>query len=289
MCICRQGLAAVLVCSLAMGADAARASAAQFQTGGDASLGYDDNIGNAGSSSEEEAAGFASATLNADFLTGLSNKASLLLRGSFSGEGYSRFSRLSNGKAGAMLRLSWRPDGGFYVPTVGFSTSAAYRKFGSRLRDSGEYRASLFLDEQITTSISTRLTAQASRRVAAGKVFDLSGSSLALDLDCALGPAFAVYGGYQFHYGDQVSTGSPTPARLAAAEAMAPDDAFGGSAANRFAYRMPAHTQIATLGFNYALSHRYALDAQFQAVQSKAGFGNRYGHAITVVSLLARF
>jgi hypothetical protein len=74
-----------------------------------------------------------------------------------------------------------------------------------------------------------------------------------------------------------------------AAEAIEADDAFGGLAGGLLAYRLDARAQIATLGFNYALSRKLSADLQGQYITTRADARNEYERTVAVVSLLARF
>ena len=260
---------------------------------GDLGVGYDDNVGNAGPNADVRDDAFVAAGLNLDWSWRPTLNTGLLLRGSLRGEGYGEVDGLSNGKLVAMARLSHRPGGGFYAPTLAVWASAALREFDSRMRDGEEYRAGVFVSEPITTAIGARLGASLAERESYGAVFDLSSWSASLDLDWQVAPMLTLYAGYQFHDGDIVSTAfaAPKSSHLGGGGGGGPgakghpDDAFDGL----FAYRVEAKTQVASLGVNLPLSPKFALDAQVRRADAETGGGSGYGRWQAVVSALTRF
>jgi len=268
---------------------AAAAAGPAWRYSGNAGLSYDSNPANIRSGAAELPASFFAAGFNAERSAGLSTQSALLWRLSLNGEAYERHERLSNAKAGSLLRVSTRWDEGFYAPLLAAWVSAAYAESGSRIRTGSEYRGGVYLQERLTTALALRIGGQWSERHAQGAAFDLAGRSALLNLDWTPVGSASFYAGYQYYDGDLVSTAAPGPVALAAASAIDEDDAFGGSAANRFAFRLDAHSHLGTLGFNYALSPAYAVDLQLQNILARANTGNRYRREFASVSLLARF
>jgi hypothetical protein len=258
---------------------------------GDLGVGYDGNVANSQNSGDIRESSLVTGGLHSDYHYFPNLYTTVLVRGSLQGEFYDQYDKLSNGKATAMLRGLYRPNGDFYTPGLAAWASVAYWKFGSKIRESNEYRGGVFASEQLTTQVSGRLGFTVSRRDSASRVFDLTGWSTALNLDWLVTPLWTVYGEYRFYHGDVVSTGSASgPYKtVLAAEVIEPDDAFGGLAGGQNAYRFDADAHIATLGVNRPLTPMLSVDAQAQYIDTRAGFDNEYRRWIGIVSVLARF
>jgi len=268
---------------------AAPANAAGLRLGADAGLGYDGNVANAESGGQMPATGFATADMNLQYSKRLPLNTQLMLRGTLGGDQYFHYVGLSNARATALARLYYRPSGAFYAPTFAIWGSAGASRFGSRMRDSSEYRGGAFVSEELTTELSARVGGSFSERDSDSRVFDLRGQSASLNLDWLATRSLTAYLGYEYRYGDVFSSGQPTLKIVRAAEVIEIDDAFGGEAAGEFAYRFKGHSQIGTLGFNYAFSPRFSIDLQGQDINTRAAFGNHYNHPIGTISLLTRF
>ena len=76
-----------------------------------------------------------------------------------------------------------------------------------------------------------------------------------------------------------------------AADAIEPDDAFGGIAVNQFAYRLDAVSHVVTLGYNAAISRNLSLDLSLRYVDSEATEDPfiYYDRSIVRASLVGRF
>ncbi|MGH8442927.1 MAG: hypothetical protein ACRETF_08520 [Nevskiaceae bacterium] len=262
-----------------------------FSWSGDLGVGYDDNVGNAALEADVRDDTILSGALNLDFHWRPTLFTALLLRGSLRGEGYDKADGLSNGKFTAMARVSHRPGGGFYAPTLAGWISAAVWEFDSRMRDGSEYRAGVFLVGPITTAVSARLGVAGVERSGDSYVFDMSSWSAGIDIDWRVLPALTLYAGYQFHDGDIVSTGSVPPKSShlpgggGGSSAADPDDAFDGL----FAYRVDATTHLVTVGVNVPLSARLAIDGQLRRADSETDGGTGYDRWQGTVSALVRF
>ncbi|MGH8481768.1 MAG: hypothetical protein ACRES8_04835 [Nevskiaceae bacterium] len=249
----------------------------------DLSLGYDGNSSNAAAGEDERANSFAAAGANLDYTWKPTLYTGLLFRGTLAGEGYEQDSRLSNGKVALLARVSHRPAGGFHMPLFAGWVSAAYREYGSDIRDGADYRAGGYVMAPLTTAIGARVSVGVSERMAASEVFDLSSRSAGLDLDWRLAPRATAYLGYQFIDGEQVSSNSSPPVG-SGYDVTEDDDAFDDFRA----YRVDARTQVATVGLNFALSGALSLDAQVQNADASADGGVGYDRWQGVVSLLMR-
>lgn len=268
---------------------------AAFQFAGDLGGGFDDNVSNSVAGQSARQSGVVTSALHASTARLLSPNVRLQLRGTLRAEAITDYGDLSNAKLTGLARVFYRPDAGFFTPTLALTAAAAQWQFGSRIRDSVEYQLGFFLEQPVTTLVSSRLTLAATQRESASRVFDLAGQAVSLDLDWRANPRLTVYGGYQFRSGDIVSSaviGGGSPADYAVtdrAEVIEADDAFGGFATGTFAYRLDADTQVGTLGLNRSFSRSLSVDLQVQSVRSDAGGGIHYDRLVGTASLLKRF
>lgn len=264
-------------------------ASADVRLNGDFGIGFDDNVGNAAEDIDARESAVVSGAVNADYRLGLTPSLGLLLRGGMQGEAYESEGALSNARALLMTRLSFRPVGGFHMPTFGASIAGALNEYDSAMRDGFDYRAGLHVIEPLTTALSLRLAVGATERRGDSEVFDLSSWNAGLDLDWQVMPAFTLYAGYQYQDGDVVSSGtvvpksSHLPGGAGIATAADPDDAIDG----QFAYRIDATTHVTTLGFNLPLSGRLSVDGQVRRIDSGATAGETsYERLQGVVSVL---
>jgi len=286
----RLGLAALAFIALLATAPAQADHHIKIHYSGDMASGFDNNVTTAQNDADIRESGFASVSGNVDYFRQLNLFTTLQLRGSAQAEYWNSFDGLNNGKVTGMARLLYRANGDFYTPALAAWFSASVWEFDSEIRDSNEYRAGVFATEQLTTQISARLALSANQRESDGEVFDLSGTSVSLNVDWAPPlPHATIYTGYQYYSGGVTSTATPSLAIGLAAEAIEADDAFGGLAGGLRAYRLDATAQIITLGWNQALSRKLSVDLQGQFVNTSADFGIEYEKMVGVLSLLARF
>jgi len=97
--------------------------------------------------------------------------------------------------------------------------------------------------------------------------------------------AVTLYGGYQFHDGELVSSASIYPKTH---EPEAGDDQEDDALDGLYAYRVDAQSHLVTLGANLPLSERLSIDAQVQQVESETDSGVGYSRRLAVVSVLMR-
>lgn len=256
---------------------------------GSLGFGYDGNPANAESGNTVTGTGFAETRLAASLLASPSEHTAVLLRGSLDGQQYFNYVGLSNGKATLLLRNLYRPDGGFFTPTFALWASAAAWQFGSRMRNSGDYRGGVYASEQLSTAIDLRLGGYAEERRSASRVFDLNAQAATLDADWLLGERLTAYLGYEFRRGRFATSTPPDAGAAAHAQVMQWDDAIFRDGQQEKVYRLAGHAQIGTLGLNYALSPSLALDAQGQQIHTRADFGDHYIRWLGSLSLLAKF
>lgn len=279
-----------LVPMLAVLCAAAQAGEAPgWSSGGSAGLGYDSNPANAEAGNTVPATGFAEARLAQSLSLRPQDRLAVLLRGSLDGQQYFNYTRLSNARATLLLRGLYRPDGGFYSPTLALWGSAAAWQFGSRMRSGGDFRGGASVSEQLSTAIKLRLGGYADERRSASRAFDLDAQAATLDADWLLGERCTAYLGFEYRRGRFATSTPPDPGAAPHAQVIETDDAIRRDGAQDLVYRLQGHARIGTLGLNYALTPALALDAQAQEIHTRADFGDHYDRWLGSLSLLAKF
>lgn len=265
------------------------AASSPFTNIGSFSAGHDNNLRAARANEEKAESLFYSLRFGTRYRKQLSLHSALSGRLQLQGNYYNRFSKLSNGRMIGSLRLSHRTGNQFFSPTISLWGTAARIAYGSEIRSGNEYRAGLMLLQNLTTKIRATLEIRGFERESKGVVFDLAGAGGGLTIAWKISPKIWTRLGYDYLDGDSFSSAAPTIDIVRAAEAIEADDAFGGLAANQFAYRIDAHTQVGSLGMNYRLARDYLLDLRLQSINVDAEFGIRYRRWIGTVGLLVRF
>jgi hypothetical protein len=264
----------------------AGAAAAGWSFGGALGAGYDDNTGNASEPDDIRASGTVFATVGASRERRFGLFTALQVQGAALAEGVFDLGQLSNAGLGLRLRLLHKPGRGFHTPVLAAWIGAGAREYGSRIRDSAEYRVGAWAAVPVTTAVQLRAEAQWSQAEARGRAFDLRQASYALNADWLAVPGVTVYANARFS--DGAFTVSADEARqyledIATAESR--DPAFG---AGWWAYRVDGRMWIGTLGINVPLSADLALDLQARHSDAQAS-GFTYGRWLGSVGLLLRW
>ena len=205
------------------------------------------------------------------------------------GEGFADNTELSNVAAGFGATFQYRTSGHLLAPTFGLFGKVSVAEFRSSIRNSTFYTGGLSLTKNLTDRMVTTVIVSGTARDSDSLVFDTREGSALLNLDYQMRGGSAWYLSYNFLGGDVVSTAAPTLQILDAAKAVVADDAFGGAAANQFAYRLHAHTQVVTLGFNFPFSAHHALDLSARYAHAEADNNLTYDRTLYSIAYLARF
>lgn len=247
--------------------------------------GYDSNVANVRQGGKERESALVLMRGGVQQRTAFSALTGLELRADLEGQDITQHSGLSLLQARTGARLITRPSQSFYAPLFALGTHAAWSEFDSRDRDAGEIQATFFIQQPLTTRLSSRLSFHGLRRRAEETVFDASQHGVSLDVDWILAPALAAYAGYQHRRGDFITTTATVPpAAAATALAIAADDVFVGE----FAVRQSGRAHIVTMGLNWALSSTYSLDLLTRHVDAESVIGTNYRREQILFSLLAR-
>lgn len=205
-------------------------------------------------------------------------------------ERYEDYSELSNAVGGASVNLQFRTRGSLLAPTYNLFGKAQIADYGSAMRDGYLYSWGVSVEKPLTDRIVTNLSLAANERDSKSEVFDTGDVSVSLNLDYQFTRRAASYLGYQYLDGDIVSTASPFwLAIINEATAIQADDAFGGAASNRFAYRLKGETQLVTLGMNFAIDEHNAVDLSGRYAEAESDGGIRYKRNSVNLAYLLRF
>ena len=205
------------------------------------------------------------------------------------GEAFAENTMLSNAAAGAEANFQYRTSGHLLAPTFGVFARLSVDQFRSDIRNSTFYTGGLSLNKNLTDRVVTTVIVSGTLRDSDSLVFDTREGSALLNIDYQLRGGSAWYLSYNFLGGDTVSTGVPTLQIVDAAKAIVADDAFGGAAASQFAYRVHAHTQVVTLGFNFPIAARHALDLSVRYAHADADNNLTYDRTLYSFAYLAQF
>lgn len=266
---------------------AAAASTAWWS--GEAAWRYDDNVANArdGTPSADDQAW--SALLLRQVAWDAGTHSAWTLGGRLEGERFREVQGLSSAAAALGLRWDRRSSAAFGAPRWSLGAQLGWREFDSRLRDGADYQLRAAVQQQLNTRFKASAAALLQRRDAHDRVFDLTSASVGADLDWRLRDPLTLYLGYQFRYGDFVTTGFPSEQARADAEAVALDDAFDADAQGPYALRLEGRTQLWRGGVNLGLSRHWALDLQLQQARVRSEADVRYRRKLYFASLLFRF
>ncbi len=226
---------------------------------------YDDNVSRA---REDDKFHDTLSTLNlgAGLPLRLSGTTRLVLSANAGGEHADRFDGLGRYYADAQAEVQYRSSGQFAEPIWGIFVKQAADRYRSELRDGYRASAGLTVRKPLTDKVFLFGALAYARRDGRSKVFDTSEVSLRGHVDYSLSRRQTVYFGLEARDGDIVSTARPDLRFLDIADALVVDDVFTDT--TRYSYRIEAYTGIGTLGYNYGLGERAALDISYRIAYS---------------------
>lgn len=251
---------------------------------------HDNNIGKSQWEGDIEEDLFFSGSAQASYTKGLGFSQALTFTAEARVEEFQDFDGLSNTQAGGMVDYRFQTRSGFTAPIYSVFFKAMQADFETDIRDSNTFDLGLSATRRLTSRITGTLGITATRRDAdQSEVFDLERTRYFGNLDWTLSRSVAVYGTYSFIDGDVFSTATPRLSILNWAEAIEPDNAFGGVANNKFVYRLDAETQILRLGMNIGLSSKSAIDISVDRLNSDAVGPIEYELTSVAASFFYRF
>jgi len=230
----------------------------------------------------------------------LSTRTRVAVQGFAGIQKFGTYTGLSNNFIGTQGDFFFRSSGEFTAATYGAFARTAKEEYESTLRDGYRHAFGVTVQKPLTDRV--QLFGGLTRNISDGKstVFDARNTALRGNADWTLGRWNTVYLGAEYRTGDSVSTVSRNdPIRtlgfVNTASAIIQDDAFNDTP--RDAYRLKAHTLIATLGYNRAFGERHAVDISLRRAQSSvqnavapaSGSDLRYTANQISVAYLGRF
>ncbi len=227
---------------------------------------YDDNISRA-RKDDKLYDSFATLNLGASMPWQLSGTSRLVLSANAGGEKFKRYSGLDRLYANVQGELQYRKSGQFSEPIWGVFVRQGEDWYDSSLRDGYRTSAGFSVRKPLTDKLFFFSALAYNQRDGRSKVFDTKEVSLKANLDYSLSRRQTLYFGLEGRDGDIVSTASPKLAYFDIAKAVVQDDVFTDTP--RFSYKLKAYTGIATIGYNFALAERVALDLSYRAAYSR--------------------
>lgn len=230
----------------------------------------DDNISRAQFDSDIEEDQFYTVSAHAAYTLGFGMSSSLSFAGIVTNEEFLDFDGLSNTRVQGNIKFVFQPGNGFTATRWSVFLNATNIDAETDIRDSVLTEFGFTATKRFTTRITATFGVTASERKADGGVFDLERTRYFGNIDWRLGSRWAMYLTYNSIDGDVVSTARPTVAIISWADAIEADNAFGGLANNKFAYRLDADTAIIRLGVNIALNHSSSIDVSYDDLGTQA-------------------
>jgi FimV-like protein len=262
-----------------------------FRYSYDISLIDDDNIRLAQEDEDIRSDRSLSATIRAKGGTSLDSFSILNYGGSASYNKMDTFETLDNYEIEVNTRYRFALSSGFTSPIYSLGARLGGREFDTVMRDATFIELSADLNKWITDTINMTTGVGYNAQESRSEVFDTSDARIFVNFDTNFSQADLVYTTFTYISGDTVSSASPSLGIINVADAIEPDDAFGGFATNQFAYRLKANTAVITLGYNRILTRDLSMDLSARFVDSEARDDDSitYQRTILRASLLGRF
>lgn len=250
---------------------------------------FDDNIGRSQHAADIEQDYLFSSSVDASYTWGLSELKALTLQGALQDERFFDFDKLSNTRVGLTVDYRFQTRLGFTAPSYSFFARVTEADFETDIRDATTAELGFRVTRRLTNIITGTLGLVASDSTADGEVFDQQRTRYFGNIDYRITNRWSAYVTYNFIDGDVFSTATPTLPILNWADAIEADNAFGGGANNRFAYRLDAKTTIWRLGGNYGIDAKNAIDISVDILESDAAGPNEYDRLSAAATFLHRF
>jgi hypothetical protein len=260
-----------------------------WSTGFDATAMYDDNIGRSQHAADIERDYIFIGAADASYTWGFSELMALTVQGQVQDEEFFDFDGLSNTRVGLMTDFRFQTRIGFTAPSYSFFARVTDTDSETDIRDATTTELGFRVTKRITDIITGTLGVVGSKSRAKGEVFDLENTRYFGNIDYRVTNRWSAYVTYNFIDGDVFSTATPTLAILNWADAVEPDNAFGGAANNKFVYRLKAKTTIWRLGANYGIDNKNAIDLSLDTLESDAVGPNEYDRLTMAATFLHRF
>jgi FimV-like protein len=262
-----------------------------FRYSYDISLIDDDNVRNAQNDEDIRSDLILSTKVSAKGGKSLDSFSILNYGGSATYNKFDTFDTLDNFEIEVNTRYRFALSSGFTSPIYSLGAKIGGREFDTEMRDATFVSLTADLNKWLTNTINMTTGLVFNAQESKSEVFDTSDARIFLNIDTNFSKRDLVYTTFSYITGDTVSSSSPTLDIINAADAIEPDDAFGGIEANQFAYRIDADTVVLSVGYNRILTRDLSFDLSAMYIESEANYDDSisYDRTILRASLLGRF
>lgn len=233
----------------------------------EAGYNWDSNVNRASDSTDKLIDRTYSLNVGKGLVIPLGTHTRFVLTGFANADKFGRYARLDRVSAGGQGELQYRSSAEFDAPTFGLLGRFSFDEYAGQLRSGHRYSIGATVRQSLTDRIDLFGALASNARNAENAVFDGKDYSARFSLDYALWRSGTLYLGGEYRRGDLVSSLPQSLGYAGVAKAFAQDDAFG--LAQLTAYRFEAKTTLWTLGYNWALGPRDALDLSVRRAESK--------------------
>ncbi len=204
---------------------------------------------------------------------------------------FDTFDTLDNYEVEVNTRYRFALSSGFTSPIYSLGAKIGGREFDTEMRDATFVVLSADLNKWITDTINMTTGVGWNAQESKSEVFDTSEARIFVNFDTNFSSTDLIYTTFSYITGDTVSSATPSVGIVDVADAIEPDDAFGGIDANQFAYRLKADTVVLTLGYNRIFTPDLSFDLSARFVESEAQDDGDISYDRTIIraSLLGRF
>ncbi len=249
----------------------------------EAGYAWDDNLTRARDAADQLSDHIYSLNVSKSAIFPVTTHTRVLATGFLSGDQLYTYSGLDRFSAGGQAEFQYRISGMFGAPTFGIFGRALIDDYNSGIRSGYRYSLGITARQSLTDRIDAFGALASNVRRADSVVFDAQDYSVRFNLDYSLGRRGTPYVSGEYRRGDTVSTGRQSIDSAAIAKVFVPDDAYGNS--QLFAYRYDAKTVLWTLGYNWPLGPRDAIDISWRHVRSSPAALPNYDLATTAYGL----
>lgn len=249
----------------------------------------DNNISRAQYDSDIEEDEFSTLSGSVAYTAGLGRLSAFIVSAVATTEDFFEFDGLSNTQLKGAVDFRFQTSQRFSATRWSVSIGTTDIDSETDIRDSVLSELSMTVSKRLTDRINGTFGITASKRKADGQVFDMERTRYFANVDWSFSPRWSAYLTYNYIDGDVVSTARPNIDIIDWADAIEPDNAFGGLANSKFAYRLDASTTIIRLGVNIALGHSSALDFSYDDLETDSAGPNFYDAGFYTLGYLYHF
>jgi len=263
-------------------------AAENFSVNADLGFAGDDNVNKAQDNDDILEDTFVNGSAGISYKQDLSFRSLLVYRGSLGFESYDEFDGLSNISLTGAIDYKIQFARGFSAAGYTLTAFIQEHDFESDMRDSTTLGLQGTMAKRFTDRIASTFGLGYKMRESESDVFDTENARFFANLDWVLTDHLVSYGTFQLVLGDVVSSSRPTLDIINKADAIEPDDAFGGLETGYLAYRLDAITGVLTLGLNYGINPSNSFDGSVELTKSDAD-GIEYYRTVFRLSYLVIF